>query len=1014
MLAGPLRGSFLLALLASAGCLEAHTTACGELVCPRGRICSEVHETCVLPEQLEVCEDLADETTCTYTGVSGECYSGVCLFVGCGNGVIEGTEVCDDSNAFSGDGCSSDCRSDETCGNGTPDFAIGERCDDGNTIDGDGCQADCSLARCGDGIVDPDEACDDGNDERGDGCNPQCTSDETCGNGVIDVVNGEECDDDSETCGATCRIVRCGNGILDPGELCDDGNNRGADGCSPGCNSDETCGNGEIDVAVEEQCDDGNLRSGDGCSSRCAAEIPQWTLRVPSEEVGQKGALAVFDGSLGRVVRFGGEGPLNEPVRATSTLADDRWIPLDAGENPGARIGHAMVYDAARRRTLVFGGREPQGARAMMTPPEGPLLSDVWALTNGRWTRLADGGPFDRHFPAAAYHVDRAQVVAFGGRDDTGPNATTWILDDGGWRTLAISGPSARSEHVMAWDGARRRVLLFGGLDASGTRLNDTWVFDGDAWTELTTATRPTTGGGLAHDASRGVTVLFGGPRGEPAGGLWELDGSDWRAVDVAGGPEARWGFSMVYDPIAELVRIDDGTDRYSGPPFDHSFDWNGTSWTERENEQLPPRRNGAGRYFDPVSRSVGMIGGDEMMVALSDTWRFDGSQWIPGDDLPALDDSVQAVAYDRARRRVVLVALETDSPTLATWERTGHAWIRRDVVGPSARVAHELVYDTARGVVTLYGGRPASGMGPAFGDVWDWDGTTWTERVTMGAPPSRREPMVAFDEHRGVLVVFGGLRGGMAVSDLWELDGTTWTERTATGPGARSGRRMTYFPASESLYLWGGGSGASTDTWEWHLDADSGELEWTEHVTAQAPGPRAGGIVAADAYRDVLVVAGGDPNDDTWELELRSSTATERCDTTMDEDGDGLVSCMDPDCFDKPCGSGMQRCEAGTCACAATEPVCDDGADHDCDGLIDCDDPDCASATLCQAETSCTNGLDDDGDGLADCADPGCAGVGTCVAYEARCDDMLDDDGDGLVDCADPECWWRPCEVLR
>jgi cysteine-rich repeat protein len=35
----------------------------------------------------------------------------------------------------------------------------GEECDDGNNTDADGCEADCTLPACGNGIVDPGEVC---------------------------------------------------------------------------------------------------------------------------------------------------------------------------------------------------------------------------------------------------------------------------------------------------------------------------------------------------------------------------------------------------------------------------------------------------------------------------------------------------------------------------------------------------------------------------------------------------------------------------------------------------------------------------------------------------------------------------------------------------------------------------------------------------------------------------------------------------------------------------------------
>jgi cysteine-rich repeat protein len=60
-----------------------------------------------------------------------------------------------------------------TCGNGLPDDS--ELCDDGNNRSGDGCPADCSQP-CGDGVRDPDEVCDDGNAVDGDGCSSDCRS----------------------------------------------------------------------------------------------------------------------------------------------------------------------------------------------------------------------------------------------------------------------------------------------------------------------------------------------------------------------------------------------------------------------------------------------------------------------------------------------------------------------------------------------------------------------------------------------------------------------------------------------------------------------------------------------------------------------------------------------------------------------------------------------------------------------------------------------------------------------
>jgi len=116
---------------------------------------------------------------------------------------------------------------------------------------------------------------------------------------------------------------------------------------------------------------------------------------------------------------------------------------------------------------------------------------------------------------------------------------------------------------------------------------------------------------------------------------------------------------------------------------------------------------------------------------------------------------------------------------------------------------------------------------------------------------------------------------------------------------------------------------------------------------------------------------------------------------------------------FPEPPGT----CQVAEGDCGADAVVDPGDVDDDGDGLTDCEDPDCHFAPNCPHERSCDDGLDDDGDAGADCLDPDCFGAEICAdqiaddAIETACDDEADDDADGAVDCADFDCAFSlPC----
>jgi cysteine-rich repeat protein len=115
----------------------------------------------------------------------------------------------------------------------------------------------------------------------------------SCGNGIVEV--GEECDDgnfdDTDDCPSTCRVAFCGDGFVRSGqEVCDDKlNDNSYEGCAPGCGAlGPRCGDGVLQAADGELCDDGNDTPGDGCTGCLTEDLPAECLQsVPLASPGR-------------------------------------------------------------------------------------------------------------------------------------------------------------------------------------------------------------------------------------------------------------------------------------------------------------------------------------------------------------------------------------------------------------------------------------------------------------------------------------------------------------------------------------------------------------------------------------------------------------------------------------------------------------------------------------------------------------------------------------------------------
>ena len=165
--------------------------------------------------------------------------------------------------------------------------------------------------------------------------------------------------------------------------------------------------------------------------------------------------------------------------------------------------GHAMAYDSARGRIVLFGGCRVAGLSR--TPGSGTGLL-------GR--EDARHEPVSPHVPRDGLRQRAGTRRALRGERRHGFRSAT-----PGSGTGHVGPENARHEsvasrhHAMAYDSARGRVVLFGGFEGGYTlspiRGNGTGIHGSNG--RRPRVRRPAPAHAMAYDSARGRVVLFGG-----------------------------------------------------------------------------------------------------------------------------------------------------------------------------------------------------------------------------------------------------------------------------------------------------------------------------------------------------------------------------------------------------------------------------------------------------------------------------------------------------------------------
>lgn len=235
-------------------------------------------------------------------------------------------------------------------------------------------------------------------------------------------------------------------------------------------------------------------------------------------------------------------------------------------------------------------------------------------------------------------------------------------------------------------------------------------------------------------------------------------------------------------------------------------------------------------------------------------------------DDKPAPLQDGEA-AYDTKRNKLVLFGgaagylgdNQWDYKN-ETWEWDGNAWMKMSSEEyPPARLDHAIAYDENRGVVVLFGGLGQAGR---LSDTWEWDGTTWTEIITDTHPSGRSGHEMIYDPVRRKVVTYGGYDDPSFYNDAWEWDGSNWTWIDLAGDSPVASVFALAYNTDED-FAFGLLSGTPGGTWTWEADT------WTRLYPSHEPSNRSSTTMVYDPTQKVFLtfggIAGSETVSDTW-----------------------------------------------------------------------------------------------------------------------------------------------------
>jgi hypothetical protein len=502
--------------------------------------------------------------------------------------------------------------------------------------------------------------------------------------------------------------------------------------------------------------------------------------------------------------------------------------------NSGWTTNYEAVYALAGDGTNLYAGLGSSANDA-----------EVWRWNGTSWTKIGGdslNSGWTTNYESVRSLVLHSGTL-FAGLGDSAGDAEVWRWNGTSW--TKIGGDSLNSSwdstieavYSLAHDG----TTLYAGLGNSNGD-GDVYSFNGSSWTKIggddLNGSWLTNSGDYVLSLSSGVGKIFATTYDTAGGGyLYEWNGSTWNAL-AGQHINNSWGYYglgsvEVLQVAGEYLYAGLGaatgsaqvwrTDGENGWELVGGQGTNG-SWDINTYEYISSMSSHDGDLYAGLGNGAGD----------AEVWRWDGSGWnkIGGDGL----NSSWGSGYERVSALAVLsgdlyVGLGSGAGDAEVWRWNGSLW--QKIGGDGLTASWDSSFEQIQSMIP-FANKLLIGLGTSTDDaeVWEYDGSSWTK---IGGDDVNGSWLAGTYETVKTLAVYSGdlyagLGNGTGDGEVWRFDGASWTKIGGNGQNGSWGNTIEEVRAFSAfkgrLYAGTGGTAnADANVWTW---GDNGYLQST------------------------------------------------------------------------------------------------------------------------------------------------------------------------------------------